>query len=164
MNRIVLLMPFWNVVGYLRLILPRIVKWLFSQVVVVDFGLVDGLSELCKEHEAEFFRQSRRVVRYDMKDYSAFITNVYEYSRTFSPDEDCDSSILPKFDGAHLSKVQLVMESRYADGTSSDDYDFLTPFGNRFFMWSTNLLLKTNFHNVLSVYRTFKPNLVRDLI
>lgn len=161
--KILLLMPAWNEVDGLRVTLPRIQKSLFTKIVVVDGGSTDGSQEICAEYRIEVFHQERRGIRLGMEDYLATDHQIYDYILTFSPDGNCDPETLSHFVAMCDGAADLVMGSRYADGTSSQDDDLITAFGNRFFTKITNLLFQTKFTDVFSIYRAFKPQLISNL-
>lgn len=160
---ILLLMPAWNEADGLKIILPMIDKKLFAKIVVVDGGSNDGSSEICKVNDIEFFQQKRKGIRFGMEDYLESDSVKYDYILTFSPDGNCDPNTLAEFvsncDGQH----DLIMGSRYANGTSSADDDLLTALGNRIFTGLTNKLFSTEFTDVFSIYRAFKPSLIEEL-
>lgn len=160
---ILLLMPAWNEVDGLRATLPKINQDLFSTIVVVDGGSEDGSQEVCEKFGIKVFHQVRRGIRLGMEEYLESDSNIYNYILTFSPDGNCDPETLVSFVSKCDGKSDLIIGSRYADGTSSWDDDLITAFGNRFFTRVTNFLFKTNFTDVFSIYRAFKPEVIFSL-
>jgi glycosyltransferase involved in cell wall biosynthesis len=161
--KILLLMPVWNEIDGLRVTLPKLEKSLFAKIVVVDGGSTDGSIEICVEHGIEVFSQIQTGIRLGMEEYLASDGARYDYILTFSPDGNCNPLTLRNFVAKCDGEADLVMGSRYADGTSSQDDDLITAFGNKFFTNTTNVLFGTKFTDVFSIYRAFKPDVVSKL-
>ena len=162
--KLILVMPTLNERIGLESIYHRLPINLFDRVVVVDAWSSDGTVEWCHERNIEVFPQKVPGLRQGLGD---FISTLGENSMvlTFSPDGNCDPETLERFVNvihAH-PEARLVLGSRYAGGATSEDDDFLTAFGNRFFTKACNFVFGSKFTDVFSIYRAFDSCLIHDL-
>ena len=161
----VLILPTLNERIGLENIYPHIPKQLFSRIVVVDAWSTDGTVEWCEAHGVELFPQTNRGLRQGLNEFISSLGPEVSMVITFSPDGNCDPKTLERF-VAEISDnptARLFIGSRYGAGASSDDDDFFTALGNRFFIAACNLLFRSNFTDVFSIYRGFDPKLIKDL-
>lgn len=162
--KLILVMPTLNERIGLESVYHKLPITLFDRVVVVDAWSNDGTVEWCHERNIEVFPQKVPGLRQGLGD---FISTLEENSMilTFSPDGNCDPETLERFVEVIRShpEARLVLGSRYAGGTSSDDDDFLTALGNRFFTGACNLVFRSKFTDVFSIYRAFDSRLIYEL-
>ena len=164
MKQIVLVLTTLNEIDGVRSIIPLIDRGLFRKIIVLDGNSSDGTVEFCRGENLEVLIQSKAGFRngmYEMIDHLSEFD--LDYIITFSPDGNCDPGTLKSFVGECDGVSDLVIGSRYKDGAKSLDDDIITAFGNFFFTRLTNLLFKSKFTDVFSIYRAFKPNLIEAL-
>ncbi len=162
-GNVLLVLPTLNEISGLKVILPQIPLELFRKVIVLDGCSTDGTIEFCESNGLEVFVQKQRGLRNGMMELLTSDLANYDYILTFSPDGNCDPGTLHGFVEMLDGNVDLVIGSRYAGDQSSADDDVITAFGNWVFTRSTNLLFRSKYTDVFSIYRAFKPNLVWDL-
>jgi glycosyltransferase involved in cell wall biosynthesis len=82
---------------------------------------------------------------------------------TFSPDGNSIPELIPDL----LDKIEegndMVIASRYFEGATSDDDDWLTGFGNWLFTRTVNLLHGGNYSDVMVIYRAYWTDMIRAL-
>jgi glycosyltransferase involved in cell wall biosynthesis len=158
--KITLLILTLNEIVGVQAILPEIDRYLFSQIIVVDGGSSDGTQAWCNENGYEVFIQKRRGVRYAYFDVWPLVTG--DYVVTISPDGNCDVSKLPELIELMMD-CDLVIGSRYTQGSSSEDDDIVTAFGNWMFNFVAHVFFKSNIKDVMVIYRGYRKNLVSEL-
>lgn len=165
MKNVILLMPTLNERIGLVHIYPHIPQGLFQRIVVLDAHSTDGTQEWCQENRVEIFLQSKPGLRGGLSEFISTLDSSVDYVLTFSPDGNCDPKTLEKFvNTLHVNpKARLVLGSRYGQDATSDDDDFITGIGNWVFTKLNNLLFRSNFTDVFSIYRAFDPKLISEL-
>ena len=149
----------------MKVIFPKIDLDLFSEVFVIDGGSTDGTIEWCEKNNIKVYHQKKSGLR---NGFTEFVQNNnvdYDYILCFSPDGNCDPATLHKFINKLSSNQQfdLLIGSRYAENTKSEDDDIWTGFGNIFFTTLTNVMFHAKFTDVFSIYRAFKPSIISKL-
>jgi glycosyltransferase involved in cell wall biosynthesis len=162
--KIALVLTTLNEIEGMKVIFPQIDLKLFSQVLVLDGNSSDGTIEYCRSKNLDILIQSKRGFRNGMYEMCNVLAEEnLDYIVTFSPDGNCDPATLEKFTASCDGNSELIIGSRYKDGATSDDDDFLTAAGNLFFTKLTNILFRTRLTDVFSIYRGFKPELIKKL-
>lgn len=163
--RIHLVLPTLNEKIGLNQIYSELPTQLFSRVTVLDGGSTDGTIEWCIENNVNYWIQPRPGLRHGLGDFLLENNEQYDYILTFSPDGNCDPKTLFSFVEFihHNPNSKLIIGSRYLGDSRSDDDDFVTGIGNRFFTTCCNIIFKSSFTDVFSIYRAFSPELVNEL-
>lgn len=159
-SSITLLILTLNEIDGVKAILPKIDKALFSQILVVDGGSVDGTQAWCESNGYEVFIQKRKGVRFAYFDVWPEIAG--EYVVTISPDGNCDVSKLPELINL-LMECDLVIGSRYSAGSSSEDDDMITAFGNWMFNFIARIFFGSQIKDVMVIYRGYRKDLADEL-
>lgn len=165
MANMVLVMPTLNEKTGLVNVFHLIPLKLFYRVVVLDGNSNDGTIQWCEENKVELFIQSNPGLRNGLSEFLSTLDNSVDRVVTFSPDGNCDPYTLEKFMKVVKENpdARLVFGSRYAAGATSEDDDLITGLGNSFFTKLTNLLFRSKFTDVFTIYRAFDPKLIDEL-
>lgn len=150
-----------NEVDGMKAIMPQIEKEWYDELIVVDGGSTDGTVEYAKEHGYFIFIQKEKGAG------AAFREAVEKASGeiviTFSPDGNCLPDKIPELVKKIREGYDLVTASRYLQGAKSYDDDIFTAFGNWMFTRIINLLFWNRYTDLLSMYRGFKKDMIKDL-
>ena len=149
-----------NELDGLKLILPRIKKEWYDDLVIVDGGSTDGTFEYAKEQGYFIFRQVK-------KGFGAAITEGTEKLTgdtiiVLSPDGNSIPELIPKITDKMKEGYDIVVASRYREGAKSYDDDVITALGNRVFTALVNLLFRANITDSLVMYRAYKKSVITE--
>lgn len=160
-NTVTLFMPVRNEIEGLKLIWPKIPKSLFNQILLVDKSDDNQTIEWAKENNIECIPQKGRGLR------NAYIQGWpsirSEYVITFSPDGNCLTEDLPALVAELQNDYDMVIASRYAPGSRSDDDDAITAFGNWMFTFLINICFRGQYTDVMTIYRGYRTRLFKEL-
>lgn len=146
-------------------ILPQIKPGWYDQLIVVDGGSTDGTVEWCHEHGYEVYEQKQKGIRYAYSEVMPLVNG--DIVLTLSPDGNCDVSEIPTLLSfmnyyADLEWNDLVIGSRYK-GTTSQDDDPITAFGNWVFTKVIGLFFGYPYTDAMVIYRAFRKDLYYEL-
>jgi glycosyltransferase involved in cell wall biosynthesis len=150
-----------NEIDGVKAILPRIPPGLVDQLLVVDGGSTDGTIEWAREHGYTVLVQSKPGIRFAYFEALPLIEGDVVVS--ISPDGNCDPDILPRLLEKMREGYDMVIGSRYLDGATSEDDDYITAFGNWLFTRTVNLLYGSRYTDVMVIYRAFRKSLIYEL-
>jgi glycosyltransferase involved in cell wall biosynthesis len=150
-----------NEIDGVRVILPRIDRAWYDQLIVVDGGSTDGTIEWCREHGYEVHVQRRRGIRFAYLEVLEKISG--DIVLTLSPDGNCDPQWIPALADRVKQGYDLVIGSRYKADAKSDDDDILTGFGNWLFTRTVNVLHGGSYTDCMVIYRAFRRDLIWQL-
>jgi glycosyltransferase involved in cell wall biosynthesis len=150
-----------NEIDGIQVILPRIPREWFHQILVVDGGSTDGTVEWARQAGYEVHVQRRPGIRFAYLEALPLIRGDVVVS--FSPDGNCDPAVLPRLINQMSEGYDLVIGSRYLAGAKSDDDDLVTAFGNWLFTRTVNLLYRAKYSDVMVIYRAFTKSLIYEL-
>lgn len=157
-----LIIPTLNEVIGMEEIMPQIDKSLFEQILVIDGGSTDGTIEYCKKNNIEYFVQQKNGMRHGYNESVPLIRG--DVLITFSPDGNSDVQRLkPLVEEMKSTNSDMIIVSRYKDWAKSEDDDFITSFGNWLFTKTVNLFFKSNYTDVMVIYRAFKKDMIHEL-
>jgi len=151
----------WNEIEGMKVIMPRIQKEWYDQLIIVDGGSVDGTIEYAKDNGYYIFVQKEKGAGAGLLEAMEKVTG--DIVVIFSPDGNSIPEKIPEVTKKMEEGYDMVICSRYLDGAKSEDDDFVTAFGNRMFTWIINGLFGIHITDSLVMYRAFKSNLVKDL-
>lgn len=159
--RVSLVIFSWNEIDGMKVIMPRIKKEWYDELIIVDGGSTDGTIEYAREHGYFIFVQK------DEGAGAAFLEAVDKATGdiviTFSPDGNSIPEKMPELVEKIKEGYDMVIASRYYKGAKSEDDDIVTAFGNRMFTSVINLLFGANITDSLVMYRAFKREMVKEL-
>lgn len=150
-----------NEVEAMPIIMPRVDKSLFAQILVVDGGSTDGTVEWARENGYSVYEQKVRGIRSGYLEAWPHIEG--DAVITFSPDGNSIPEKLPELIDKMNEGYDLVIASRYLGDAKSDDDTLISGFGNWLFTSTVNFLFKANYTDALVIYRAFDKNLIQYL-
>lgn len=159
--KVTLLIPVLNEIKGVRLIMPRINKDWVDEIIVVDGNSTDGTREYFEENGYFLIRQKSKGV-------CGAYWECLEVAKgdiiiPFSPDNNSIPEIIPVLVNKIKEGYDMVIVSRYLNGTKSYDDDRITAFGNWMFTKMVNIFFGGKYTDVLVMFRAFKKELVKTL-
>ncbi len=151
----------FNEIEGMKVIIPRIKKEWYDELIVVDGGSTDGTIEYAKENGYFIFVQKEKGAGAAFREAVAKATG--DTVIILSPDGNSIPEKIPELIDKMKEGYDLVIVSRYLKGARSYDDDIFTAFGNRMFTSLINLLFRTKYTDVLVMYRAFKREIVKKL-
>jgi glycosyltransferase involved in cell wall biosynthesis len=159
--KVTLLIPTLNEIEGMRVIMPRIKREWYDQLIVVDGNSTDGTTEYARERGYTVIVQKKKGFRYAFEESFPYIEG--EIVITFSPDGNSIPELIPPLIEKMKEGYDMVIVSRYADGATSEDDNLLTGFGNWMFTKLINLLHGGSYTDTLVIFRAFKKELFTTL-
>jgi len=159
--KVTLLITTLNEIDGMKIIMPRINKNWCDQMLVLDGGSTDGTIEYAKEKGYEVYIQKQKGLRHAYSE--ALSLTKGDVVITFSPDGNCIPELIPDLINKMKEGYDMVIVSRYLDGTKSEDDDIITAFGNWLFTKTVNLLYRATYTDVMVIFRIYKTQLIYDL-
>ena len=150
-----------NEIDGVKAVMPTLERGLFDQVLVIDGGSKDGTIEWCRDQCYEVYIQKKRGIRHAYLEALPLIKG--DHIVTISPDGNCDLSYLKDILKKLNAGYDLVIGSRYCDGSKSEDDDYITGFGNWLFTRTVNFLHGGKYTDAMVIYRGFRKNLIFEL-
>ena len=120
----------------------------------------DTISSIAEFKEIEILKQKNKGYG------NALIEGIDHISTEYFCIINADGSMNPSFLSEMLQNCEnndFVFATRYAEGGGSDDDDFITFFGNKFFSLLGNLLFKLNLSDILYTYVMGKTKSAKKL-
>jgi len=156
-----LFIPVLNEIKGSKIIMPRIKKEWFDEIIVVDGGSNDGTVEYYESN-------GYWVISQKTKGLAAAYWECLEVAKgdiivPFSPDNNSVPELLPQLLEKMKEGYDMVIVSRYKGGAKSEDDDPITAFGNWMFTKIVNILFRAEYTDVLVMYRAFRKDLMDRL-
>lgn len=158
---ITLFMPVRNELAGLKLLFDRIPRHLFVQILLVDKSDDTSTIEWAKEKKVDIIAQKSRGLRNAYTEGWPHIKG--DFVITFSPDGNCIPEDLPLLIDKLRSGYDMVIATRYGEGSRSDDDSLITAFGNWMFTKLINLCFGGQYSDVMTIYRGYRAKLFYDL-
>jgi glycosyltransferase involved in cell wall biosynthesis len=159
--KVTLIVPTLNEIDGMKVIMPKIKKEWYDQLIVLDGGSTDGTIEYAKQHGYFVYVQKKSGFRNGYTEVLPYIKG--NVVLTFSPDGNSIPELIPELIAKMQEGYDMVIASRYLNGAKSEDDDFITAFGNWFFTKTINLLHGGKYTDVMVIFRAYKTNLIYDL-
>ncbi|MBI4640703.1 MAG: glycosyltransferase [Candidatus Tectomicrobia bacterium] len=159
--KVTLLIPTLNEIDGIRVIMPRLKKEWYDQLIIADGNSSDGTLEYAQEHGYEVIVQQRKGIRYAY--IEAFPHVRGDMVITLSPDGNCIPELIPMLVERMREGYEMVIASRYANGARSEDDTILTAFGNWMFTKLINSAHGGKYTDAMGIYRAYKTRLFTDL-
>lgn len=157
---ITLLIPTYNEVEGLKLMLPRIDRSLFDDILVIDGNSKDGTVEYAISENLRVATQLRKGLAAAVYDSIDSMIST-DYVIEFSPDNNC----IPEQLSIIVEKIRegydVVVISRYLPPAKSYDDNMITALGNWMFTKMIRFLGKTPLTDSLTIYRGFRVNIIK---
>ncbi len=150
-----------NEIDGMRVIMPRIKKEWYDQLIIVDGGSTDGTVEYAKEHGYFIFVQNRKGAGAAFREAVEKATG--DIVIILSPDGNSVPERIPDLIEKMKEGYDIVIASRYTKGAKSYDDDLVTAFGNWMFTKLINLLFRSKITDSLVMYRAFRRSVVDEL-
>ena len=150
-----------NEIDGMKVIMPRIKREWYDQLIVVDGKSNDGTIEYAKKHGYDIFIQKEKGSAAAFKEIMEKV--IGDIVIILSPDGNSIPEMIPPLIEKMKEGYDMVIVSRYLDGAKSYDDDIVTAFGNRMFTRLVSLLFGTKVTDSLVMYRAFKRQIVEEL-
>ena len=150
-----------NEIESIPLTLPKIrVDWV-DEIIVVDGGSTDGTIEWCKAHGYTVLQQEKPGYGQGVREAARVAKG--DILIEYMPDGNCDASAIPRLIQKINEGYDLVVASRYLDGSKSLDDTWYTRFGNWSFTKLVNLLFRASYTDALMGYRAYRKEVFTKL-
>ncbi len=159
--KVTLIIPTLNEITGMKVIMPRVKKEWYDQLIIIDGGSKDGTIEYSKEQGYPVFIQKKRGMRNAYAEILPYIEG--DIVVTFSPDGNSIPELIPALIDKMKEGYDMVIVSRYLSGAKSADDDIVTRFGNWLFTNTVNFLHGAHYTDAMVIYRAFKTNLIYSL-
>jgi glycosyltransferase involved in cell wall biosynthesis len=161
-KRVAVLIPCYNeeltveqVVGDFKSKLPE------AEIFVYDNNSTDKTSEIAKRAGAIVRRENRQgkgfVVQRMFREIDADVYVMIDGDSTYPPNE-----VLKLINPILNDEADMVVGSRLMTDSASD-FKKLNRFGNNVFLWTINYIFKVKLTDILSGYRAFNRNFVKNI-
>jgi len=158
---VTLLIPTYNEIDGMRVIMPQVKKEWCDQIIVADGGSTDGTVEYAKEHGYDIVPQDRWGLVNAYRTAFPYIKG--DYVLTFSPDGNSSPPLIPKLIAKISEGYDLVVASRYLDDAKSDDDTFMTRLGNWTFTALVKLLFRSRTSDSLNILRIYRTDVIKEM-
>ncbi len=159
--KVTLVIPTWNEIDGMKVIMPKIKKEWYNQLIILDGGSKDGTIEYAKEQGYFVYVQKKKGFRNAYNEILPFIEG--DVVITFSPDGNSIPELIPDLIAKMKEGYDMVIASRYLGNAQSTDDDLVTGFGNWLFTNSINLLHHGHYTDAMVIFRAYKTKIIYDL-
>lgn len=149
-----------EIVG-MRAIMPKVRREWVDQVLVVDGRSTDGTADYAREQGYDVHVQSRPGLRAAYQEAWPLIRG--DHVITFSPDGNSPPEYIPQLIAKIGEGYDMVVASRYLGGSSSEDDDLVTAFGNWLFTHVINALYRWHYTDAMTIFRVYRKELFYEL-
>lgn len=156
-----LFMPTLNEAKGLRLVLPKIDRSLFCQILLSDGQSKDDTVAYAKSQGIEVYVQKKKGLRFAFIEAWPLLRG--DYVITFSPDGNCPPEDLPRLIEKAKEGYDMVIASRYLPPAKSEDDGLITGFGNWLFTRTVNFLHRARYTDAMTIYRCYRRELFYEL-
>ncbi len=159
--RVALIIPTLNEIQGVGEIMPRVKAEWYDEIIVVDGGSTDGTIEYFREHGYPVIIQQRAGFRNAYREALAHITS--DIVITFSPDGNSIPEVIPPLVAKIKEGYDMVIASRYRDGATSEDDDFISGLANKVFTFTINTFFRARYTDAMGIFRAYKRSLISEL-
>lgn len=159
--KVAIIIPTLNEIAGMKVIMPKIKKEWYDQLIIVDGGSKDGTVEYAKEQGHFVHIQKKKGFRNAYNEILPFIKS--DVVITFSPDGNCIPELILTLIDKMKQGYDMVIASRYLGDAKSEDDDIITAFGNWLFTRTINLLHGRHYTDAMGIFRAYKTQLIYDL-
>lgn len=159
--KISLVLATLNEIDGMKVIMPRIKKEWYDELVIMDGGSIDGTCEYAKEHGYFLKRQKGRGIRAALD--QAFFLTTGDIIITFTPDGNSVPELIPALIEKMKEGFDMVIVSRYLGKARSYDDSIISGLGNRAFTFLINLLHHGRYTDTLVGFRAFRRKTIENI-
>lgn len=159
--KVTLLIPTLNEVGAMEVVMPKIKREWYDQLIVLDGGSSDGTIEYARNNGYFVYVQKTKGLRSGYEEIFPMIEG--DIILTFSPDGNSIPELIPQLIKKMDDGYDMVIVSRYLQGARSYDDDIVTRFGNWMFTTMINLCFGGSFTDALVIFRAYKKDVIEKL-
>lgn len=156
-----LILATYNEIDGMRLIMPRIKREWYDQLIVIDGGSTDGTLEYCRDHGYFVKVQEGKGIRTALD--QAFQLAEGDVVITFTPDGNSIPEIIPDVVAKMSEGYDMVIVSRYCQGAKSHDDTFLSGLGNWAFTFLINFIFRAKYTDTLIAFRAFRSESIKQI-
>jgi glycosyltransferase involved in cell wall biosynthesis len=153
-----LVIPTLNELGGMKVIMPRIKKEWYDQLIIVDGGSTDGTIEYAREKGYEVYVQKGKGLRQGLREMWWMVKG--DIVITMSPDGNCIPELVPLLIKEMEKGCDMVIASRYMGKAKSHDDDAVTKFGNWMFTAMINTFFGGHYTDALGIYRAYRTDII----
>lgn len=150
-----------NEIDGMRVIMPKIKREWYDELIICDGGSTDGTIEYAREHGYPIFLQKEKGAGEALLETMEKISG--DIFIPFSPDGNSIPEKIPELVKKMKEGYDIVIVSRYLDGAKSYDDDLVTAFGNHLFTGLINLLFRAKITDSLVMYRAYRKDIMQEL-
>lgn len=159
--KVTLVIPTFNEIDGMKVIMPRIKREWYDQLIILDGGSNDGTIEYARQLGYFVYVQKKKGFRHAYSEVLSYIEG--DVILTFSPDGNSIPELIPSLIDKMKEGYDMAIASRYLKEARSYDDDLITAFGNWLFTWTINLLHGGHYTDSLGIFRAYKTKLIKDL-
>lgn len=159
--KITLFIPTRNEIDGCKVMMPRIDPSWVDEIVCVDGNSTDGTAQYMRSLGIKVIDQQSSNLQGAY--WECFDATSSDAIILFAPDGNMRPEIIPAMVELMRVGYDLVSVSRYLNGSTSEDDNALTAFGNWMFTKMVTILFGGNCTDLLYGYRAFRKDLIRRL-
>jgi glycosyltransferase involved in cell wall biosynthesis len=152
--QVTIIVPTKNELEGIKWFMGRLKKEWYDQLIIMDAGSTDGTLDYCRQNNFPVYVQSGPGLTVAMVD--ALRLSTKDIIVTLSPDGNSIPELIPDLVAKMREGYDMTIVSRYMGGAKSEDDDFFTGLGNKFFTWLVNLLFGSHLTDVLVIFRAYR--------
>ncbi len=161
MLKTTLFIPVRNEIDALKVIMPRVLKSYYDEIVILDGNSTDGSREYLEERGYRVHLQKSKGIKAAF--WEGFDIATGEVIIPFSPDGNSIPEDIPRLTSKIHEGFDIVVASRYKDHAESEDDDFFSGAANYFFTSLINFLYGSKFTDGIGMYKAFKKHHLFEL-
>lgn len=151
--KVTLFIPIRNEIDALKVIMPRIKREWYDEILILDGHSTDGSKEYLRSQGYTVFEQKSKGVK-------AAFWEAYELAQgdviiPLSPDGNSIPEDIPRLIEKMKSGFDIVIASRYLNATKSEDDNLESMLANKFFTKLINILFASDFTDGIGMYKAF---------
>lgn len=150
-----------NEIQGMKVVMPRIKKEWYDELIIVDGDSTDGSIEYAKQNNYEIFIQKEKGFGPALKEAMERVTG--DIIIIFAPDGSFIPEIIPKMVEKIEDGYDVVNVTRYGYGAKSYDDNIFSAVGNSIFTKLANILFNYKLTDFLYMYIAFKKEALSDL-
>ena len=154
MLKITLFIPVRNEIDGLKVIMPRILKSYYDEIIILDGNSSDGSREYLEGCGYHVYPQKTRGIKAAF--WEGFDIATGDVVIPFSPDGNSIPEDIPRLVNKIQEGFDIVIASRYREKAKSEDDDLISGAANYFFTSLINCLYKSSFTDGIGMYKAFK--------